>query len=108
MWSGPASLYVLVSLSHARRHGLGVADDVADFTDGSVVLGPGTLYRVLKDLTEDGLIRRVASPDDEHPHRKYYELTGRGRDELAAALREIEHVAAAARRRLDGPVPEGA
>ncbi len=108
MWSGPASLYVLVSLSHGPRHGLGIADDVSAFTDGSVILGPGTLYRVLRDLAEDGHIRRVDSPDEDHPHRKYYELTGGGRDQLTRALRELEHVAAAARRGLGGPAPEGA
>lgn len=108
MWSGPAALYVLVSLSHGPRHGLGIADEVAAFTDGAVVLGPGTLYRSLKDLAEDGHIRRVASPDDDHPHRKYYELSPRGRDRLVDALQELENVAAAARRGLGQPTPERA
>lgn len=108
MWSGPASLYVLVALSHGPRHGLGIADEVLAFTNGGVVLGPGTLYRVLKDLSDDGAIRRVASPDSSHPHRKYYELTTPGRDRLASALTELDAVADAARRGLDGLAPGGA
>ncbi len=108
MWSGPASLYVLVALSHGPRHGLGIADRVATFTSGSVVLGPGTLYRVLKDLSEEGAIRRITSPDSAHPHRKYYEITTEGRDQLADALGELETVAAAARRGLDLLAPGGA
>lgn len=108
MWSGPAALYVLVSLSHGPRHGLGIADEVVGFTDGTVVLGPGTLYRVLRDLSEEGAIRRVSSPDSAHPHRKYYELTTEGRDRLSVALSELETVAAAARRGLDRLAPGGA
>jgi DNA-binding PadR family transcriptional regulator len=108
MWSGPAALYVLVALSHGPRHGLGIADEVERFTDGAVVLGPGTLYRVLRDLAEEGLIRRVPSPDEAHPHRKYYELSDSGRETLGDALEELESVASAARRGLGMPRPEGA
>lgn len=105
MWSGPASLYLLTALSHGPRHGLGIAEEVARFTDDAVILGPGTLYRVIRELSEDGWIRRVDSPEPDHPHRKYYELTPRGRDQLADALREMEAVAAAARRGLDHLAP---
>ncbi len=108
MWSGPASLYVLVALSHGPRHGLGIADEVLAFTDGNVVLGPGTLYRVLKDLSEAGAIRRVPSPDSAHPHRKYYELSAEGREELARALAELEAVAEVGRRGLGRLAPGGA
>ena len=47
----------------------------------SVLLGPGTLYRCLKDLTSAGLVERVAPPDSDNPHRKYYrpDLEGRRR-----------------------------
>lgn len=105
MWSGPASLYLLIALSHGPRHGLGIADEVARFTDDAVILGPGTLYRVIRELSEDGWIRRVGSPEADHPHRKYYELTPLGRDHLAEALQELEAVAAAARKGLDHLAP---
>lgn len=108
MWSGPAALYVLVALSRGPRHGLGIADEVERFTDGAVVLGPGTLYRVLRDLAEEGRIRRVPSPDEAHPHRKYYELSDSGRETLSEALEELESVASAARRGLGLPGAEGA
>ena len=74
-----ASFYVLLALSRGPAHGLGIADDVAALTDGEVLLGPGTLYRCLKDLTRAGAIERV---DVEDPpgvtHRKYYRITSAG------------------------------
>ena len=108
MWSGPASLYVLLALAEAPSHGLGVAENVAEFTDGSVLLGPGTLYRCLKDLTSAGLVERVPGPDSDNPHRKYYGLTAKGTDELSSAVKELTRVTATARSRLRRLVPKEA
>lgn len=108
MWSGPASLYVLVALADGPSHGLGIADNVADFTDGSVLLGPGTLYRVLKDLSDDALIQRTEVPESEDPRRKYYALTEAGRAELRTALTEIRAVYETGSSRIGGLRPREA
>lgn len=105
MFQGSASLYVLIALADGPAHGLGIAANVAEFTNDTVVLGPGTLYRVLKNLDAEGVIRRVPSPERENPHRKYYELTDAGRDRLREAYRELSAVMRAARVRLGIPVP---
>lgn len=108
MWSGPASLYVLIALADGPAHGLGIAENVARFTCDSVILGPGTLYRVLRDLDSEGAIRRVSSPASDNPHRKYYELTSDGRDRLREAAQELELVTRTARTRLGVPIPSEA
>ncbi len=108
MWSGPASLYVLLALADGPAHGLGVAENVAEFTDGSVLLGPGTLYRCLKDLSAGGLVERVAPPDSDNPHRKYYGLTSKGAGELSNAVQELTRVTATARSRLGRLIPKEA
>lgn len=105
MWSGPAALYVLVALADGPAHGLGIAENVAGFTRDAVVLGPGTLYRVLRELDSEGMIRRVPSPEAENAHRKYYELTRDGRDRLRDAYRELSAVTRTARVRLGIPMP---
>lgn len=108
MWSGPASLYVLIALAKSPQHGLAIADNVADFTEGRVLLGPGTLYRVLKDLDGSGLIERVAPSPDEDPRRKFYAITHAGREELSGAVRELALVHRVAAARLDeATVPGG-
>ena len=81
---------------------------MAEFTDGSVLLGPGTLYRCLKDLTSDGLVERVAPPDSDNPHRKYYGLTPKGTGELANAVRDLTRVTATAQSRLGRLIPKEA
>lgn len=104
MWSGSAWLYVLIALADGPAHGLGIVENVAEFTDGAVLLGPGTLYRVLRDLDSEGIIRRVPSPPDENPHRKYYALTPAGRVRLQEAHRELSAVTRAAAARLGVPI----
>lgn len=81
----PPVFHILLALSRADLHGLGIADEVERSTDGTVELGPGTLYRSLKEMTRRGLIREVEAPqEDADPRRKYYRITGEGR-ELARA-----------------------
>lgn len=93
-----AYVYVLTALRGGPMHGLGIAEAVSDLTDGMAMLGPGTLYRCLKDLHDDGLIRRVAAPEGmDEGTRKFYELTDAGRAELGDAVREFELLLRAAR-----------
>ena len=74
-----AYTYVLTALADGPSHGLGIADNVAEFTQGAVLLGPGTLYRCLRDLAAEGLIDRVEVLEDtSSPHRKHYQLTELG------------------------------
>ena len=104
-----ASFFMLVALSKGPSHGLGIADDVAAFTDGDVLLGPGTLYRCLKDLLDDGFIERVQI--EEEPgvtHRKYYRLTASGRAEASRTLAGLSRVTTVGHARLGTPLTQGA
>ncbi|MCG8453394.1 MAG: HAD-IIIA family hydrolase [Spirochaetales bacterium] len=74
---------------------LGIAEAVDEATDGTVVLGPGTLYRSLKEMLRDGLIEAAAAPSpDDDPRRRYYALTEEGRtavqDEAARMARIVD------------------
>lgn len=98
---GPADLHVLVALSRGPLHGLGIAQDVARVTDDAVILGPATLYRTLKEMTEAGLIKTVEPPEpDADPRRKHYDLTDSGVRQLRSDLTVVNKVAAAGRSRL--------
>ena len=48
----PVVFHILLALAEAPRHGLGISEEVEEITAGSMVLGPGTLYRSLKMITE--------------------------------------------------------
>ena len=99
----PAVLHILLSLAAEDRHGLGIAADVKDFTQGRLALGPGTLYGTIKRLLDAGLIQDLGSPqdgDDDDPRRRYYRITPKGRRALEAETEGLASVLGVARRRL--------
>ncbi|HWM02813.1 MAG TPA: PadR family transcriptional regulator [Actinophytocola sp.] len=84
----PAGYQVLLALAGGRAHGYAVMRFIDEVTEGSVQLGPGTLYRTIARLVADGLVEEVAGGESDEPHdarRRYYRLTKLGR---AAAGRE--------------------
>lgn len=96
----PAVFQILLALSEVDRHGLGIADEVEVATEGTLRLGPGTLYRSLKEMTHDGLIQELESPrGDEDPRRKFYRITALGRKLLRAEALRYENIVKIARRR---------
>lgn len=95
-----AVFHILLALSEDNRHGLGIADEVEHASSGAVRLGPGTLYRSLKEMTAGGLVEEVPpTREDEDPRRKFYRITQKGREILQAEARRYERVVDVARRR---------
>jgi DNA-binding PadR family transcriptional regulator len=92
--------HILLALATADLHGLGIAEEVERATDGSVELGPGTLYRSLKEMASGGLIAEVPPPaEDADPRRKYYRIRPRGRDVLTREAARLARVVDLARQR---------
>ena len=79
-----AEFHILLALSAEIRHGLGIAQSVDGTTDGDIRLGPGTLYRSLKHLVDAGWIAEAEAPSgQEDPRRRFYSITGEGRERLS-------------------------
>ena len=77
----PATFHILVALADEDRHGYAIIQDVAARTDGAIRLSPGTLYRSIQRMLEDGLIVETderPSPEDDDERRRYYRLTTLG------------------------------
>jgi DNA-binding PadR family transcriptional regulator len=77
----PATFHILVALADEDRHGYAIIQDVAARTGGSIRLSPGTLYRSIQRMLEDGLIVETderPSPEDDDERRRYYRLTTLG------------------------------
>jgi len=69
-----------------ERHGYALMCAVEEHTNGKVILGPGTLYRAIGRLLDDGLIVQTDRRPDpllEDERRRYYRITPRGRALLA-------------------------
>jgi DNA-binding PadR family transcriptional regulator len=112
----PAAFHILLALADGERHGYAIMRAVADETDGTVRLGPGTLYRSLRDLLAAGLIAESdARPDPalDDERRRYYRLTPGGAATLQAEVYRLARLVDLARgKSLMGaawllPRPEG-
>ena len=102
----PAALHILLALADGELHGLGIANWVEDVTGGAVELGPGTLYRSLKELVQAGLIREARGPGGAaDPRRKYYAITASGRRRVAAEAARLARLVEVAR--AHDLLPEG-
>src|SRR5438045_2015919 len=73
-----AEFHILLALSADDRHGYGIIQDVDGRTNGALRLSPGTLYRTIQRLLEQGLIeepRKPATRGNADPRRRYYRIT---------------------------------
>ena len=87
----PQWFQILLALADGKRHGQGIMAEVLQQTDGGMRLWPTSLYGSLKRLHSDGLLRE--SPLGEGAagdRRRFYELTDRGRQALAAEVRRMQ------------------
>lgn len=94
----PAEFHILLVLAGDPLHGLGIAKAIDEATAGAVRLGPGTLYRALKELEGGSLIEEIGAPAGEaDPRRRFYQITAegllraRGEAERLAKLVEVAH-----------------
>jgi len=94
----PRVFAILLALAERPMHGYGVMKTLSDAGEGWL-LGPGTLYRLLKEMQQDGLIVMVpgeARASDGSPRRNYV-LSGFGRRVAIAEGNRMEALAARAR-----------
>ncbi len=97
----PQWFHILLALADGERHGFAIVREVLSQTAGALRLWPATLYGSLDRLVQEGLIEELAKPYD-HPEgeserRRYYRITQRGREVLAADAERLAALAEAAR-----------
>jgi DNA-binding PadR family transcriptional regulator len=95
-----SEFHILLALADGERHGYGIMQEVEQRSQGTVRMGPGTLYGAIKRMLATGLIeessRRPSSDKDDDRRRCYYRLTRMGRSVAAKEadrLAELVHVA---------------
>jgi DNA-binding PadR family transcriptional regulator len=79
-----ATYYILLSLVEPL-HGYGVMQKIESISDGTVNVGPGTLYGAFTTLEKEGLIKMIK----EEERRKSYALTATGRQVLTEQIRRL-------------------
>lgn len=80
-----ATYYILLSLIEPM-HGYGIMQKVERISEGTVSIGPGTMYGAFSNLEKEGLITMVK----EEERRKSYALTEKGRQVLVEQIRRLE------------------
>lgn len=89
----PRVFAILLALAESPLHGYGLMRKLSDEGEGGL-LGPGTLYRLLKEMQADGLIvaTTASSSDSDGPPRRYYTLSGFGRRVARAEGERMERL----------------
>jgi DNA-binding PadR family transcriptional regulator len=108
-----AVFHILLALAEGDQHGYRIMRLIDEHTNGRFRMGPGTLYGSIKRMLEDGLIIEVVNTEtkpETDQRRRYYRLTGKGRQALQDEAERINLLAEQLRaKRLvqkpDGSVP---
>lgn len=97
----PAIFLILLTLAEGDRHGYALAKAVGERSGGRVRLATGPLYRHMKRLLEARLVEESdqrPKPEQDDERRRYYRLTGLGREVVAAEAERMEGLVEATRR----------
>lgn len=90
----PASYFVLASLLDGPLHGYAISARASELSGGEVRLTAGTLYGALERMSARGLVEIDSEETVEGRLRRYYRITGGGRE---AVVTEADRLASAAR-----------
>jgi DNA-binding PadR family transcriptional regulator len=104
-----ATFHILMALAEEDRHGYAIIQDLELRTGGELRLSPGTLYRSIQRMLEQGLItetRERPAPELDDERRRYYRITTFGVSVARAETRRINQLLKLARSR--GFAPEKA
>jgi DNA-binding PadR family transcriptional regulator len=78
----PAAFAILLALAGGEKHGYAIMQETAQSSAGALRIGPGTLYRSIKQLLAAGIIEESGDRPDpalDDVRRRYYRLTAFGR-----------------------------
>lgn len=93
----PAVFHILLALAAGDNYGYAVMQSVRRTSDGRVPLSPGSFYRHLAKLMNDGLVAELSQRrgSDDPRRGAYYRLTARGQRVLPEERRRLAALIAA-------------
>src|SRR3954470_18507392 len=105
---GTLDLMVLRTLqTMGPQHGFGLAKRILQVSEGVLDLNQGTLYPALLRLEQRGWIRGRWGTSDHNRRARFYELTARGRRQVAAEAESWQRTVSLMERFLRKPAPSG-
>ena len=91
-----AMYYILLTLTEPR-HGYAIMQEVEKISQGSFVVGPGTLYRLLARFEKENIFRQY----DDDGRRKSYLLTEKGYEMLQAEYQRLKQLVESSKNTLE-------
>jgi len=95
----PLTYSILLALADVERHGYGIIKEIESRAGPDSVPSTGALYLALQRMESEGLITEAdrRPGDSEDKRRRYWRLTGRGRELAESESRRLEALVATAR-----------
>lgn len=81
--SGTLALLVLKTLARGPMHGYGITVHIQRVSNEMLRVEEGSLYPALHRMEQDGWIRAQWGVSDNNRRARFYELTAKGRKQLA-------------------------
>ena len=92
---GTLHLLVLKTVALEPRHGVGIADRIAQMTQGTFQIGAGSLFPALHRLEQEGFIAGEWTTTPDGHRAKYYRITSAGQRKLAAERKNWSRIVVA-------------
>jgi len=73
---------ILSCLAESNTHGYDLVEHIGDLASDLVCIDPGTMYRLLRALEEQGLVESSWQTPESGPSRRVYTITEQGVDAL--------------------------
>jgi len=90
---GVAPVVVLQILSRGPMYGYELSQAIEQRSGDVLTLGKGTLYPLLYNLEAKKLVEAKWETTDSGRNRRYYSLTGKGKEELANQKAQLQGLA---------------
>jgi PadR family transcriptional regulator, regulatory protein PadR len=80
---------ILASLAESTSHGYNLVDQIEALTGNLVCNDPGSMYRLLRAMEEEGLVSSSWQTPEAGPPRRVYAITVRGIEALELMARSL-------------------
>src|SRR6267154_4260354 len=92
---GTLDLLILKALALTGLHGLGISHRIAQITNGTFHVKPGSLFPALHRMEEAGWLASTWGESDNNRRARFYRLTAAGRRQLQTETKQWETIALA-------------
>jgi transcriptional regulator len=92
---GTLDLLILKALALEQLHGMGISRRIAQITNGTFDVKPGSLFPALHRMEESGWLTSAWGESETNRRAKFYRLTKLGRRQLDTETEQWERISLA-------------